>query len=169
MEELKNTSGEFVIRKAQERDIPGMLSLLYQVNQVHADGRPDLFKNGGIKYTETALAEKLQRTDEVIFVAVDATGFVKGYVFGQFEMTEETSSLQANKTFYIDDLCVDEKERGKHVGAALYNYTKEYAREHLFDRITLHVWECNPGAMKFYERIGFEPLYTAMEVKLNHE
>lgn len=166
MEQLQNADKDFIIRKAEEQDIPGMISLLYQVNQVHADGRPDLFKNGGIKYTEASLAEKLKNTDEIIFVAVDETGFVKGYVFGQFEITEETTSLQPNKTFYIDDLCVDEKERGKHVGAELYKYTQAYARENNFNRITLHVWECNPGAMKFYEAIGFQPLYTAMEVKL---
>ena len=38
------------IRRAEERDLPGIRKLLFQVNQLHADGRPDLFKSGGIKY-----------------------------------------------------------------------------------------------------------------------
>ena len=45
------------IRRAEEKDIEGIRKLLYQVNQVHADGRPDLFKSGGIKYTEDELKE----------------------------------------------------------------------------------------------------------------
>jgi len=34
-----------MIRKADIEDIPALLALLHQVNDVHADGRPDLGKN----------------------------------------------------------------------------------------------------------------------------
>ena len=32
------------IRRAEKKDIPQIETLLYQVAKVHADGRPDLFK-----------------------------------------------------------------------------------------------------------------------------
>ena len=43
------------VRFACEKDIPQMNSLLYQVERVHQHGRPDLFKEGAKKYTDTSL------------------------------------------------------------------------------------------------------------------
>ena len=40
------------VRFACEKDIPQMNSLLYQVERVHQQGRPDLFKEGAKKYTD---------------------------------------------------------------------------------------------------------------------
>lgn len=42
-----------LIRRAEERDIPRIHELLAQVAQVHHTGRPDLFRAGGRKYTDT--------------------------------------------------------------------------------------------------------------------
>ena len=56
------------IRRAEEKDIEGIRKLLYQVNQVHADGRPDLFKSGGIKYTEDELKEIISDRTRPVFV-----------------------------------------------------------------------------------------------------
>lgn len=35
-----------MIREARANDLEGINHLLYQVNNVHADGRPDLFQHG---------------------------------------------------------------------------------------------------------------------------
>ena len=153
------------IRKMNKSDIDGVMKLLYQVNQVHADARPDLFKSGGIKYTREDLLEKVDREDEIIFVLTEEDD-VKGYIFGQFEETIESNSVYGKKTFYIDDLCVDENMRRMHVATDLYNYVRDYAKDKGFDRITLHVWEGNPGAKKFYEDMGMKPMYIAMEDSL---
>jgi hypothetical protein len=41
-----------MIRKAKQNDIPRILDLLSQVNDVHAEGRPDFFIKGKRKYEE---------------------------------------------------------------------------------------------------------------------
>lgn len=43
------------IRRAQEKDIERINDLLFQVNKVHSDKRPDLFRQGGRKYTDKEL------------------------------------------------------------------------------------------------------------------
>ena len=67
------------------------------------------------------------------------------------------------KTLFIDDLCVDETCRGKHVGQALYNFALQYAKEQGCYNITLNVWEGNDGARAFYERMGMRVQETRME------
>ncbi len=48
----------------------------------------------------------------------------------------------------------------------LYDYVLEYAKKTGFYNITLNVWTCNPGAMKFYESLGFLPQKIGMEMIL---
>lgn len=151
------------IRKANENDIDGIIKLLYQVNQIHADGRPDLFKSGGTKYNKNDLMKIFGDNNKTVFVADDENEEILGYIICFFEETEETNSLNPIKTLYIDDLCVDENTRGKHIGRKLYEYVADYAKKENFYRITLHAWECNPSAVQFYKNLGLSILYTAME------
>ena len=70
------------------------------------------------------------------------------------------------RTLYIDDICVDEASRGQGVGKALYDHVIGYARSHGFYNVTLNVWSCNPGALKFYEAMGLKPQKIGMELIL---
>lgn len=90
-------------------------------------------------------------------------GVVLGYVFCEIKR-QSSGSLKTLTTLYIDDLCVDEKARRQNVGKALFEYAKEFAKKSGCYNITLHVWECNPGAKAFYEAVGLTPQYTSMEL-----
>ena len=67
------------------------------------------------------------------------------------------------KTLYIDDLCVDESMRGKHVGKSLYEYVLAYAREQGCYNVTLNVWADNEKAVGFYEKLGLKVQKMGME------
>ena len=153
------------IRLAAAGDIPGMIDLLLQVGEVHHKIRPDLFRAGAQKYDEAALQELLKDPDRPIFAAVEDAKLL-GYCFCIVERTENNPVLMDQKSLYIDDLCVDENCRGKHVGGALYDYACAYARSIGCDTITLNVWCGNDSAMKFYERRGLKPRNIHMEAKL---
>ena len=153
------------IRQAEEKDLAGIRRLLFQVNQVHADGRPDLFKSGGIKYSDDELREILRDDSRPIFVFAPGDQ-VLGYVFCVFEETAETLSLRPVRTLYIDDLCVDETARGHNVGRRLYDRAVQLARDNSCARVTLHAWNFNEQAFGFYKKLGMAPLYTTMEQRL---
>ena len=150
------------IRNADLRDIPGMIELLKQVGQVHHEIRPDIFRAGAQKYDEAALAEILSDPMRPIFVAVEEDK-VLGYCFCQVQVTEKNPVLNDRYCLYIDDLCVLEGCRGKHIGSALYNEVVRYAKMRKCDAITLNVWEGNDAAKAFYEKMGFAPQKTVME------
>lgn len=69
------------IRRAGEGDIPRMGELLLQVCRVHHQGRPDLFREGGRKYSDMELLELLKDERRPILVAVDESDRVLGYAF----------------------------------------------------------------------------------------
>ena len=153
------------LRAAEERDLEGLRKLLLQVNQIHADGRPDLFKAGGIKYTDDELRDILRSDRYAVHVAAEGDA-VLGYVFCIFEETKETTSLRPVKTLYIDDLCVDAEARGQGIGRALYARAVDLAREHGCDRVTLHAWNFNRSAYGFYAKLGMTPLGATLEQRL---
>lgn len=153
------------ICRAEERHIPGMICLLKQVGQVHHVGRPDIFRAGAQKYNEEDLKMLLQDQSRPIFIA-EEDGAVLGYGFCILKQTENDPVLRDSRSLYIDDLCVDENCRGKHVGSQIYAYIKDYARTIGCDTITLNVWAFNESALRFYEAMGMQMRNIHMEDKL---
>ena len=153
-----------MIRRAEKKDIQGLISLLYQVDAVHNGIRPDLFKGNTSKYTEQELEEIINDNDKPIFVYDD--GKILGHAFCQISEVKNHRLLQDVKTLYIDDICVDEQSRGHHIGKALYEHVFNYAKSIGCHNITLNVWEVNDSAYNFYKRMGMHIQKTGMETIL---
>lgn len=141
-----------MIRFASENDIFKIMDLLRQVDLVHHNGRPDIFKIG-TKYSEEELKELLKDKTRPILVSTDENDCVLGYCFCIFQEHRDNNVLTDIKTLYIDDLCVDENLRGKHIGKELYEAAVKLAKENNCYNLTLNVWSCNPSAMRFYEKM----------------
>ena len=153
-----------MIRRAQIKDIPGIIELLHQVNMVHHVLRPDLFKPYTTKYSEKELEALMGDDSKLIFVFDD--GAILGHAFCMITEVKNDKLLQDIKTLYIDDICVDEKARGQHVGKALYEYVRDYAKAIGCNNITLNVWEGNDAASSFYRNMGMKVQKTTMEIVL---
>ena len=151
------------VRRATNKDIERILELLVQVDMVHHNSRPDLFKGPATKYNSEELENILAQEDTPVFVCVDENDVALGHAFCIHKQIKGDSVLTDIKTLYIDDICVDEAARGKHVGTALYDYVIDYARKSGCYNVTLNVWSCNPTAMKFYEAMGLVPQKIGME------
>ena len=152
-------------RFAEEKDIPKLLDLLLQVCLVHHNGRPDLF-GVGTKYGEDELRTLLSDKSRPILVAVDEDDSVWGYSFCILQQHVGHPVMTDVKTLYIDDLCVDEAERGKKIGKLLYEASLDLARSLGCYNLTLNVWSCNPSALRFYESCGLVPQKIGMEIVL---
>lgn len=155
-----------MIRIAKEKDISKIGELLEQVCLVHHNGRPDIFKIGR-KYSDEQLKVLLKDETRPILVSVNENDEVMGYCFCIYQQHVENSVLTDIKTLYIDDLCVDESFRGKHIGKELYEAAAKLAKENGCYNLTLNVWSCNTSAMKFYESQGLIPQKIGMELILN--
>ena len=153
-----------MIRKADKSDIKRIIELLHQVNMVHHVIRPDLFKPNTTKYNEQELELLLNDVSKPVFVLDD--GEVQGYAFCQLSEVKDDKLLQDAKHLYIDDICVDEKARGRHVGKALYEHVHNYAKDIGCHNITLNVWDGNDPALSFYRNMGMQVQKTTMEVIL---
>lgn len=132
------------IRKATKQDIPEIAKLLYQVHDVHVEGRSDLFKKGSRKYT-------------------DEENRTLGHIFCVLKNIEENDSLQKVKTLFIDDFCVDKNSRSGNIGKQLYDFVENYAKEIGCYNLTLDVYSFNERAIAFYEKCGLANQKVVME------
>ncbi|MDE6880913.1 MAG: GNAT family N-acetyltransferase [Oscillospiraceae bacterium] len=150
------------IRSARESDISRLGELLEQVCRVHREGRPDLFREGGRKYSDEELRQLLQDGESPILVAEEA-GRVLGYAFCAYQRHQGEGSFNNMTTLYLDDLCVDADCRGCGAGKALYQAVLELAKGAGCYSVTLNVWARNEGARLFYKKMGLQVQKLGLE------
>jgi len=168
-----------MVRLANLQDIDELIRLLRQIADWHHNGRPDLFKLGGQKYSHEELSDILQNKNRPIFVAeatkmieglddsvkvADSAGLV-GYCFCEIIAAAEHPVLYPHVTLYIDDFCVDEKCRNQGIGKKIFAHVREYAQQIGAYNIDLNVWAFNEGAVRFYEDCGFSIQRYRMELR----
>ena len=151
------------IRRAEEKDIPALLGLLRQVLEIHAWIRPDIFAPGTTKYTVDELREMLKDDRRPVYVAADGLDRCVGYAFCQKREQPFSNNMVPFTSLFIDDLCVDQSARGRHVGEALFEHVKQEAKKMGCYEVTLNVWAGNTSAEKFYEKMGMKTKERQME------
>ena len=157
------------IRRAVEKDIPRLIDLLEQVLKIHADIRPDIFIPGTTKYTKDELTEMMKDDLKPIFVAADEEDICQGYAFCQLREQPFSTNMVPFTSLFIDDLCVDEKTRGQHIGEQLFEYIKTEAKRLGCYEVTLNVWTGNTAAERFYEKMGMKTKERQMEYILDEQ
>lgn len=155
-----------MVRKATKNDIDSIMELLLQVAGIHHEGRPDIFKANTTKYTKTELAEILENGEKTVFVYEDDSSQILAHAFCEIIEHEGDNLLTDIKTLYIDDICVDEKARGRKIGKIVFECLKLFAKENGCHNMTLNVWDCNDNAQRFYEAMGMKTQKTGMEIVL---
>ena len=138
---------------------------MLQIDLIHHDGRPDLFKVGK-KYTEEELFNIIKDENTPVFVYVNQDDKVLGYAICIYKQILNDTLLTDIKTLYLDDLCVDENCRSKGIGKALYEAVVETAKNNGCYNLTLNVWAFNKRAYDFYKKLGFEEQKIGMEIIL---
>ena len=151
---------------AREEDAPGILRLLSQVLEIHAAARPDIFIPGTTKYTEDEVRALIADDKTPVFTAADSSGEVIGYAICEIKEMPRSQNIIPFRYLYIDDLCVDESQRGRHIGKMIFDYVKSEAEKLGVYEITLNVWEGNDSAKAFYDKLGFTPQKYYMEFRL---
>ena len=117
------------IRLAEEKDIDSVIKLLTQVLNIHAKIRPDIFIGGTTKYTKEELMEIFNDANRPVYVAVDENDSVMGYAFCIKKKQPFSTNMVPFDSLFIDDLCVDQNIRGKHVGQKIFEHVKEEAKK----------------------------------------
>ena len=153
------------VRIAKPEEFPEINEIRRMVNDVHVNGRPDIFRAGFCQELQDHVYVQAEKEDSDVVVAL-VDGEIAGFATVEYVHRPESPYNLARDYYHVEEFGVSEKHRREGVATALVNYMKEEARAKGFPRIELDMWEFNQGALAFYEAAGFETFRRYMEIKL---
>jgi GNAT superfamily N-acetyltransferase len=144
------------IRQATPTDSLVLSSLCKDVQSLHAEHHPDIFKvpeseSFATSFFDEALADLTTR----IFIAENEERAL-GYILCKLVERGESPFTYARRFLMIDQISVRPAARGQGIGAALIQQAEELAKELGVPRIQLDSWDFNVRAHAFFEKEGFQ-------------
>lgn len=161
----------FTVRPAVPSDVPELLGLYRQLDEVHARAEPALIP------TPDELPRRVSDIEETVrdvmapmFVAVhypdDGEGPGQIVGFCKVRVRKLGRYWKVETMPEVDELSVTEAVRGMGVGRMLMSAAEEWARGAGYPEIWVAAWAFNTPASSLYVRQGFEPLNTRYRKKL---
>ncbi|MCR5123125.1 MAG: GNAT family N-acetyltransferase [Ruminococcus sp.] len=153
------------VRYAERSELEEINRLRAQVNDVHVNGRPDIFRAGFNEALQNHVYDVFDSDDGDVIAAVCGSE-ICGFATVKYIIKPESPYSLERRFYQIEEFGVDEHHRRIGVATALVDFCKNEARAKGFDRIELDYWAFNEGAEKFYESVGFRVYrkYTEMFV-----
>ena len=157
---------EIRIRPANEADTEAVNRLRAQVNALHVQGRPDIFKPGFGEALQNHLAAYFDSETNGVLVA-EAGDRIIGFAMVDY-IDRPASDYNLTRRFYhVAEFGVDPAWQRRGVASALMQSMQADARARGFQKIELDVWAFNEGALAFYEAMGFQTYRRFMELPLS--
>ena len=149
-----------VIRNANTNDFEAVARIMNQVQQMHVEWRPDVYKPNE-NLIPRDIFEKIVAGDT--FYVAEADGLVVGILEVVFRHIE-TPSHVTRDIIFIDSMAVDEAYRGMGIGHLFFDKIKEIKAEKKLDGIELQVNAKNKAAYEMYLKCGFTEKSINMEL-----
>ena len=144
------------IRQAMSKDNLLLSSLCMDVQRLHAEHLPDIFKMPQNDDFAAAFFEEMLADPLVTVFIAEEGGQTLGYILCKLIDRPENPFTFAMRSLLIDQISVRPEAQGKGVGAALMAQADAQARERGVSRIQLDSWGFNTDAHAFFEKMGFE-------------
>lgn len=151
-----------MVRFAREEDLDRVNELRKQVNEVHVNGRPDIFKPGFCEELKSHIYDMWGKEDKDIIVA-ERDGVICGFACVCFCVRSESPYYLERRFYDVDEFGVDESFRRQGVGTEMFDFIKADAKRRGFYKIELNMWEFNTGAFEFYKAAGFKTFRRYLE------
>jgi len=157
----------FVIRRAQEKDLPSLGRLGARLVRMHYAFDPMRFKAPGNAIEEGYswfLGQQMKESTVALFVA-EQNQAVAGYVYAELEPLS-WKELR-DPAGFIHDVVVDESSQNSGIGAALVEAASDWIRKQGAPRVILWTAEQNTGAQRLFARLGFRRTMIEMTRELD--
>lgn len=155
-----NSNATFIIRNAKIEDYPAVCRIFNQVQALHVEWRPDIYKPNENLLPLSAFQQLVDRKN---FYVAETNRTVVGILELLFRHIESPAHVTRNIVF-IDSMTVDEAYRGMGVGHLFFEKVKEIKEQNHLDGIELQVNAKNKAAYEMYAHYGFTEKSINMEL-----
>ena len=152
---------KITIRTPKIQDYDRFSNIMDQVQKLHVDWRPDVYKPASPLITRE-IFEQILKSDS--WYVAEADGAVAG-VLELIHRHVESPAQVTKDILFISTMAVDEKYRGKGIGHQFFEKVKQIREEKSYDTIELQVNAKNKMAYEMYQNYGFTEKSINMELK----
>lgn len=154
-----------MVRFAEEKDLDIINELRKQVNDIHVEGRPDIFKAGfGTELRD--YAQVLINGENSDIIVAERDGIICGMACVDYVNKPETPCGNARCFYHVQEIAVDVNHRRQGVAKELLEFMIEDAKKRKLGKIELDVWEFNESAIEFYQAVGFRQMRRWLEYEV---
>lgn len=154
------------IRRATASDAGIVSQLNREVQQLHANALPHLFKPPvGEAFSPAAFAELVADEETRVLIGC-VEGVPVGYIYAQFVRRPENAFRYALELCYVHHLSVDRAYHKQGYGEQLLGAVVALARARGIGRVELDVWAFNNNARGFFASQGFAVFNERMSLDL---
>ena len=155
------------VRVAVMEDADAIASLTAEVQQLHYEALPNIFKTPSDRlFSQEKLATLLNDANSTVAVA-ESNRDVVGHVYGVIMQRAENDFKVADKYMYIQQIGVRKEFRGHGTGRALIAFIEGRAVAFAVTGLQLDYWAFNTRAQSFFESCGFSPSQVMMRRTLS--
>lgn len=144
------------IRKATSDDSLLLSTLCMDVQKLHADAHPEVFKVPQSEDFARDFFEEILGNDTSFVFIAEENEEALGYIFCNLVERPENVILYARRHLMIEQISVRPLAQGRGVGAKLMDKVEIAARELGVSMVQLGSWDFNTNAHGFFERHGYE-------------
>ena len=156
-----------LIRYAEYGELEQVNQLRKQVNDLHIQGRPDIFRPGFSPQLQQQVYAAFEDKNEAVIVAKLGNQIV-GFAVLKYIQRPETLYQKERRFCELEEFGVDEAHRRRHIASKLIAFIQAEAGKNGFPKIELNMWAFNESALLFYEAIGFKTYRRYMELSLDN-
>jgi GNAT superfamily N-acetyltransferase len=149
--------GEIAIRRAVIEDLPAVIAMLREVDDLHREALPWLFRRVDHAALGGFLEDYITKQDRTMLLATSPEGPL-GVLYIFIRQPARAPIVQPAVVAEIDALVVSPSARRQGVGSRLVRAALQWGADRGATRTELNVYEFNEAARAFWASVGFETL-----------
>ena len=148
-------SNNIKLRPATREDYDLLFELFSEIQTLHYETRPDIFKVAQKdQYFYDYYDKVLESENHHMMLGFDGdTPF--GYIYYVINTLPQNIYRPEKRIIYINHILVIKSYRGRGYGQALIDHVRQVAKKEKIKEIGLDVWVFNERAIRFFTRQGF--------------
>lgn len=155
------------IRRATLDDVGLLATLNEDVQRIHAEAYPTLFKQPDYPAVAADFKTRILGNAQGQVLIAEVDGEAVGYIYALQVERPENPYTFAQRYMLIDQISVKPTAQGNGCGRKLIEAVVDLATACGMARVTLDTWGFNTHAHGFFEEVGFKRLKYTIVLDLN--
>jgi ribosomal protein S18 acetylase RimI-like enzyme len=146
---------ELIIRPATIDDYDGVALVFDEIDQLHRQALPHIFRAVAGNALERAYFEAQLDDSEADWLLAECEAEILGFAAVRIVHGPDRPMLVPRRFVEVSSLAVRADHQHAGIGRALMERVADWAAARGLDEIQLNVWEFNRDAIGFYEALGY--------------